>query len=333
MTKKAYTYSVILLVFALILAACDSDDKDDNENTTRRDDEVSVQLKWLHNPQFAGFYAADRQGYYSEEKINVNLLPGGPEVDAFATTSSGQAQFGIGSGDFTIDQIVNKDQPFQIIGATYQSSPAVYIKMVADDNPPLEDTADAWRGLRVMPIDTAILMVGILDYYGLTVDDVQVMEANFDMNSFVEGTSADVRATFVTSDVPALREAGHEVQIFQPEDFGVLSYADVIYVNKDKASEDLIQRFMRATLKGWQYVVDNPDKVADLVLQYAPTSNAAQVEAVWNASLPLIDDGNGLLRVEESVIESTVDLMVKAGTLTEKPALDQLYTAKYLTSE
>lgn len=330
MTKKAYLVGILLLVGLLFLAACDSEDEKSEE--TKRNAEITVQLKWSHNPQFAGFYAAQRLGYYDKENLNVTFIPGGPGVDVFAPIDNGAAQFAVTSGDFTIAQIVNEKKPYQIIGATYQISPAVYAKLITETSPAL-DGADDWRGLRVMPVDTTILLVGILNSLGLTLDDIEIAEANFDLGQFVSGEAADVRAMFVTSDVIALENAGNELQIFRPEDYGVQSYTDVIITNTESVDEDIVKRFMRATLQGWQYAVANPDEIPGMVLEYTPTSELTSVQSNWEAAQPLFDDGKGVLRLEESVFQSMVSLMVQTGVLTDTPDLNQLYTTKYLSQE
>lgn len=328
MTKKAYLVGVLLLVGLLFLAACDSEDEKAEE--TKRNAEITVQLKWSHNPQFAGFYAAERLGYYDKEKLTVTFIPGGPGVDILAPLESGEAQFAIASSDLTISQIANDNKPFQIIGATYQTTPFVFAKLVTEDSPALEG-ADDWRGLRVMPVDSTILLVGILNSFGLTLEDVEIATTDFDLGKFVSGESADVRGVYITNEILTLQNLGHEVQIFRPEDYGVQSYADVIVTNTEKVEKDIIKRFMRATLQGWQYAVANPDEILGMVLEYTPSADTEAFQSTWEASLPLLEDGK--LSLEESVIQSMVSLMVQTGVLTETPDFNQLYTTQYLSQE
>jgi ABC-type nitrate/sulfonate/bicarbonate transport system substrate-binding protein len=327
MNKKVHLSLVFALIIVLVLSACGGDD--DKKEETKRFDEVTVQLKWLHNPQFAGFYAADRLGYYTQERIRINLIPGGPNVDVITPVENGTAMFGIAGGDFVLRDIAQGNKPFKVIGATYQINPFVYVYLLGDEKEPLE-TADDWRGLRIAPFDDNVILAGILSTLGLTLDDVEVVtDAEFALGQFING-EMDVRGVFRTNEVLALEAEGYQIQVIKPEDYGVLTYPDLIYMNTDKVNDDLAKRFMKATLRGWEYVTQNPDKVLDLVLEYAPSSDKDITQRTWEASLPLFDASNGLLRLDENVMQSMVNLMVQTGMLTEAPDLDKLYTTEYL---
>lgn len=329
MKRKSHVYLIFVLIIALVLSACNSDDDDE---PVQRFDDVAVQLKWLHNPQFAGFYAADRLGYYTQEDIRVSFLPGGPTVDVIAPVAAGEADFGIAAGDAVIREIAENKKPFKIIGATYQVNPFVYARIINEENARLE-TAEDWRGRKIAPFEDVIILAGILNSFDLTVDDVElVTNAEFALNQFIEGVM-DVRGIFRTNEVLTLEAEGYELQLFRPEDYGVLTYSDLIYLNTEKVKPDIAERFMRATMRGWEYVIQNPDKALDLVLEYAPSLDKDITQRTWQASIPLFDDGQGLLRVDENVMQSMVDLMLQTGMLTQAPELDTLYTTEYLKQD
>lgn len=329
MNRKIYAYLIFVLIIALVLSACEDDDE---EETAQRFDTVSVQLKWLHNPQFAGFYAADRLGYYAQENLKINFIPGGPTVDVIAPVAAGDAHFGIAAGDAVIREIAENDKPFKIIGATYQLNPFVYAQIITEEDDRME-TTDDWRGRKIAPFEDVIILAGILNHFDLTVDDVELItNAEFALNQFIEGVM-DVRGIFRTNEVLTLEAEGYELQIFRPEDYEVLTYSDLIYMNTEKVESDIAGRFMRATLRGWEYVIQNPDKVLDLVLEYAPSLDKDTTQRTWEASIPLFDDGKGLLRVDENVMQSMIDLMLQTGMLTQAPELNTLYTTEYLKQD
>ncbi|MBZ0306748.1 MAG: ABC transporter substrate-binding protein, partial [Anaerolineae bacterium] len=195
------------------------------------------------------------------------------------------------------------------------------------------ETTDDWRGRKISPFEDVIILAGILNHFDLTVDDVELItNAEFALNQFIEGVM-DVRGIFRTNEVLTLEAEGYELQIFRPEDYEVLTYSDLIYMNTEKVESDIAGRFMRATLRGWEYVIQNPDKVLDLVLEYAPSLDKDTTQRTWEASIPLFDDGKGLLRVDENVMQSMIDLMLQTGMLTQAPELNTLYTTEYLKQD
>lgn len=321
---------VWLVLLLAILPACGDDDDNESDSGEREPDRVTLQLKWTHNPQFAGFYVAERQGYYDEENLDVNFLPGGPGIEVIEPVRTGEAQFGVASGDAVVQRIA-QGSPFLIIGATYQQNPFAYAHVVTDESPSIEGTADDWRGLRIANFQDQIIIFGILDSIGLSVEEVElVQDADFSLTAFVEGET-DLRGMFLTNEVSVLRAQGYEVDVFLPEDFGVLAYQDVVVFNTEETSPDLVRRFMRASLRGWEYAVENPADAIEAVSRFVPSQDIEDIEAVWNATLPLVNDGGPLLRLEDAVFESMVALMIQQGLIDSAPTMSDLYTTEYLS--
>lgn len=313
------------------VGACNSDNKENSEATPSSSDAITIQLKWLHNPQFAGFYVADAQEFYKEKNLSVTFLQGGPEVNRVSNVTSGQAQIGITYGDDFLREVAN-GAPLIAIGAIYQKNPLAYANILNEGEALLE-TADAWKGLKVGSPggkDNELILFGILDSLGITPADVTEGYFGTEIGPFVEG-QADVMAVFQTDQALVLDRAGYDTQIITPEDYGVQVYSDIIFVTQEtyEQHKDLIQRFMDASLKGWQYAAENTNDTVAAIKKFS-SADTPLIQQQWEANVPFIYDEGQLFRMEEEVFTYMMNLMIKQGPLSETIDLKKVYTTEFL---
>lgn len=288
MFEKAARYLVLgVVISALLLSACGGNDKEKKKETTP----VNLQLSWVHEAEFTGFYVADQDGYYANEGLKVQLMPGGYTeagyVDPIEQVMSGAADFGVGAEEqLLLARAAGK--PLVAISALYQTSPNVFISL-AESN--IVRPAD-FVGKRVVVRDDIKVV-----YYALlkaaSVDPASVIEvtdpALFSLDALING-DVDVTPGFVTSEVLQLEQAGHQVNTILVNDYGIEDFQNIIFTTQDTIDKkpDLVTAFLRATLKGYQYAVDNPDKAPELTLKYDPKLDVEFQKLSWARNEPLI---------------------------------------------
>lgn len=329
---KKITILALTSILLLVLTACNTVETNETEEETLTP--VTVQLKWFHTADFAGFYVADRQGYYREAGLDVTFLPGGPAVSYTETIDNGEAQIALARGE-TIIQANNAGSDYISIGNLFQQDPFVYMALREEEGVDLIQDGDDWAGEMVVHPDDHLLLIGILGSYGLTLDDIEQVQDTFTVGPLVDG-EVSVLGGFITDRGRALVEQGLDVQFIRAEDFGILTYENIIFTTNDyaEANSETVDAFMRATLRGWQYALENRDDAISAVVAFDSSQSAEDVGATWDAIIPLLgDDPETMLQMSEDVFESTQSLMFEQGVISEEREPTSYFTNEFVTSE
>jgi NitT/TauT family transport system substrate-binding protein len=247
-------------------------------------DDVTLQLKWVTQAQFAGYYVAQAQGFYEEEGLNVTILPGGPDVAPTQVIAGGGA-------DVVIDwmpsalaarekglALVNIAQPFKSSGMMLTCRKDSGVASPADF---AGKTLGVWFGGNEYPF------LNWMNKLGLKTDGseggVTVLKQGFNVDPLLQGQAACV-STMTYNEYWQVIDAGlspDDLVVFKYEDEGVATLEDGLYVMEanlaDPAFEDKMVRFVRASMKGWKWAEENADAAAMIVLENDATG--AQTEA------------------------------------------------------
>lgn len=244
-------------------------------------DDVTLQLKWVTQAQFAGYYVAQAKGFYEAEGLNVTILPGGPDVAPTQVIAGGGA-------DVVVDwmpsalaarekglPLVNIAQPFKSSGMMLTCLKESGITSPADFK---GKTLGVWFGGNEYPF------LNWMNKLGLKTDgtDVTVLKQGFNVDPLLQKQAACV-STMTYNEYWQVIDAGvkpEDLVTFKYEDEGVATLEDGLYVMEEKLSdpafEDKMVRFVRASMKGWKEAEANPDEAAMIVLENDATG--AQTE-------------------------------------------------------
>ncbi|MFT7059745.1 MAG: NitT/TauT family transport system substrate-binding protein [Pseudorhodobacter sp.] len=247
-------------------------------------DDVTLQLKWVTQAQFAGYYAAADQGFYEEEGLNVTIKPGGPDVAPVQVLMGGGA-------DVMVDwmpsalaarengaPVVNIAQPFKSSGMMLTCLKETGITSPADFR---GKTLGVWFFGNEYPFLSWMSTLGIPTTGGA--DGVEVLKQGFNVDPILQKQAACV-STMTYNEYWQIIDAGiaaDDLVTFKYEDEGVATLEDGLYVLEsnlgDAAFEDKMVRFVRASMKGWKWAEANTDAAAMIVLDNDETG--AQTEA------------------------------------------------------
>ena len=323
MKPTARTVCPLLMMLAtLLLAGCGQ------PAAGRPPDPISVQLRWLHQAQFAGFYAADQLGFYAHEGLVVSFVEGGPQVDVLAPVLSGQAQFGIAGADELIVARA-KGYPLRAIATIYRRSPVVFISLADSGITRPEDFAG--KTIRVTG-NLIPSLHAMTNRVGISPDQYDEVVLPSDVAAFASG-EVPVWGMYLDGLTIAVEQAGHEINLIFPDDYGVHFYGDTLFATEDLLNEnpDLVVRFLRATLRGWTYAIENPDEVGEWVASYQPGADTALENQRMLAMLPLVHtsvDRIGWMRDE--VWQEMHQTLLEQGVLDEPVDVGQVYTMAFL---
>ena len=233
-------------------------------------EKVALQLKWFHQFQFAGYYAAKAQGYYAAEGLDVDIRPLDPRDTVVNHVIAGKAEYGIGDAGIVADYA--RGAPIVALAAIFQHDPLVFIsRKQSGIISPYEMT-----GKRLMfdakGSDEGPLRA-LLAETGLTPDKFVHVQHTYDKEDLASG-KVDVMSAYLTDQPFYFRQRGIPINIINPQNYGLDFYGDLIFTSERElqANPGRAERFVRASLKGWQYALDHPEEMIQLIKrQYEST--------------------------------------------------------------
>lgn len=313
-TKRALALTALALTAAVTLSACSAAD-----NPADGADSIKFQTSWLPSVQFSGSYFADSEGYYADEGLDVELLPGGPDVDPQAAIASGQVDIALSNADF-IARTNAEGADLVIVAAGFQQDP---FAVLSPPDAPIE-TPEAMIGMRIgVPTADAALFDTFLSVNDIDPAELTIVPVGFDVAPLVSG-EVDGLVSFYTEQPTAYKEAtGEDGVTMLVGDYGLDVYAQVYVVQREtlenEESRDKIERFLRAELKGWNDSVSDVQKAVDLTVnEYAVDGGLSADQQLAQATLQLDllsspdTEANGLLWISEDGIErnlKTIDAL------------------------
>lgn len=309
-----------LISLAVLLGAC-------GQPTDAPLTPVTVQLLAPHNAAYAGFYAADQKGLYAAEGLSVIFLEGGPNIDYLTPVINGSAQFGVAGADALLLARA-EGKTVRAVATIYRRSPQVYVALADSGIKRPQDFAGKVIrvGTYLAPLHAMTTRVGVQP------DQYTEVVLPSDIEAFASG-EVPVWGMYSTNFLVVIQQAGYKVNIINPDDYGVHFYADSIFTTDEMIDKnpDLVRRFLRATLKGWNYAVENPEGIGALVLEYAPKADPELENAKMIASIPLVNTGEDYIGWMKSEVWAGMEKTLRElGELTAALDVTQVYTMQFL---
>jgi len=224
---------------------------------------VTVQLKWRHQFQFAGFYAANELGYYRDIGLDVTIKERNIKTAVLDQVLSGRAQYGVADSTLILHRL--KGLPVVALLATYQYSPLVIITRAQDNilNPVQLKNKRIMYGINS---DDSTLLA-LFKQFGMSIDDYEFVRLS-DPRRALENNEIDAYSGYVTNQPYQHQEAGFEVNIINPSNYGIDFIGDFVYTSEAylAANRQQVSDFRKATIKGWQYALANQQQVIDWII-------------------------------------------------------------------
>lgn len=298
--------------------------------TVQAADDVKLQLQWVTQAQFAGYYVALDKGFYTAEDLNVTILPGGPDIAPPQVLAGGGADAMLNWMPSALAArekglpVVNIAQPFKSSGLMLTCWKDTGIKSPADFK---GKTIGVWFYGNEYPFLSWMSQEGISTEGGD--DGVTVLRQGFNVDPLLQ-RQADCISTMTYNEFGQVLDAGvseDELITFKYEDQGVATLEDGIYALEDNLQDpafaDKMVRFVRASMKGWKYAEANPGEAANIVLDN--DESGAQTEAhqvrMMGEIAKLTAGSNGTL--DPADYERTVATLMAGGSdpvITAKPS-------------
>jgi NitT/TauT family transport system substrate-binding protein len=361
MRKWHWTRGLVVAVsaLALVAAACGDDDDDDDGGATTPAAEttaggsdttaaasgetksVKLQLQWVTQAQFAGYFAAVEKGFYAEEGLDVEILEGGVDIVPQTVLADGGADFAIA---WVPKALASREQGAGItdIGQIFQRSGTLQVSW-ADDA--IDDPAEL-EGKKVgnWGFGNEFELFAGMTQAGLDPgSDVELVQQDFDMSALLQREIDAAQAMTYNEYAQVLEAVNPDTdELYTPEDFTVIDWNDVgtamlqdaIWANTDKLRndtdyQDTAVKFLKGSIRGWVHCRDNPQECADIVVAQGSQLGASHQLWQMNEINKLIwpsPDGIGL--VDQGLWDQTVQVALEtrnaegATVITAEPDAD-----------
>ncbi len=284
-------------------------------------EDVTLQLKWVTQAQFAGYYVAQAKGFYEEEGLNVTILPGGPDIAPTQVMAGGGADVMV---DWMPSALAAREKGLALVNIAQPfASSGMMLTCLADTG--IKEPKDfADKTLGVWFFGNEYPFLSWMSQLGLATDGsaggVTVLKQGFNVDPLLQKQAACI-STMTYNEYWQVIDAGitpEQLVTFKYQDMGVATLEDGLYVMEDKladpAFEEKMVKFVRASMKGWKYAEANPDEAAMIVLENDQTG--AQTEQhqkrMMGEVAKLTAGSNGALDV--AAAEKTVATLLAGGS-------------------
>jgi signal transduction histidine kinase len=248
-------------------------------------DPVRLQLKWSHQFQFAGFYAAVEKGFYGESGLEVALEEGQAGTDFIDRVVSGSADFGVELPDLLLRRAAG--EPVVVLAAIYQHSPYVVASL---EGTPIASPHDLiGRSVMLRPSSNAEILAMLLNE-GVPLDQVRFVDHDFNAVALAN-RSVDAISMYSSTIVHEKVLNGQRLNLLHPLNYGVDFYGDCIFTSERMLEDhpDRVRAFREASLRGWEYAMEHPREIAELIhRRYAPAKSVENLLAESEQMMPLL---------------------------------------------
>ena len=234
-------------------------------------EKVTLQLRWLHQFQFAGYYAAQDKGFYRDAGLDVSLLEIHRGSDPVRSVLDGRAQYGVGDSALLLYRY--RGAPLVVLAPIFQhSAGALLVRHGADGK------RVPWAGSRAM-LSPSVHdeLIAFLKNQHVDLGSLQLLPHSHNVDDFIEGR-VDIMSAYATEEPYLLDRSGVRYDLLTPRAAGIDFYGDNLYTTESELREHPARAaaMREATLRGWRYAMEHPDEIADLIRARYPDRHSRE---------------------------------------------------------
>jgi NitT/TauT family transport system substrate-binding protein len=315
-------------------ATSESPSASPSESASAEPVKVKLQLKWVPQAQFAGYFVAMDKGYYAAEGLDVEILPGGPDIVPEQQVANGAADIGV---DWVASLLAHQEQglPLVEISQIYQRSGLVLVsKKTAGISKPADMKGKKignWMGGNEFEI------LALFDKYKLDPNkDLNFTKQGFTMDQFLTG-EIDAASAMTYNEYQVVLEQkipASDLNVIDMNAEGVAMLEDNLFANKEwlAANKETAAKFVRASLKGWKDAIADPAAAVDSVMKKTEAGSTSKehqlkmMEEVAKLILPEGFDASKIGYIDDAMFKQTADIAFKFGVIKKESDLTQAYT-------
>ncbi len=251
--------------------------------------QIDFQLRWHHQFQFAGYYAAVEKGFYRAEGLEVKIHEAGPGITPVEELLSGRVQYAESNSEILYARL--QGQPVVALAAIFQHSPSVLLarKELGINSP--HDLIG--KKIMLMNARTDADFHAMFLREGIQADVIDIVPSSYDFTDLLSGKVVAFNS-YLTNETFLMEQQGINYTIINPSTYGIDFYSDILFTSEQELKQhpERVEAFRRASLRGWRYAMDHPEEIIDLLLikyQVQKSREHLQFEAAAMRTLILPD--------------------------------------------
>lgn len=244
---------------------------------------VSIQLQWLDQFQFAGYYIAKEKGFYKNAGLDVTIKPfvkgGTPVADIVAT---GEAEYGTGPSSLLVDY--HKGKPVVALSVIFQDSPLILLTL---DNTGITSPADL-KGRKIMVNEAQAQSISLFSFFHMNdipSSNLQLQSHSMDLQDLID-KKTDAMASYISNEPFRMKERGLGYRIFHPKTYGLSFYGDILFASQNEVDNhpERAAAFVQASLQGWSYAFAHIEETARLIQSQYNVQNKSFESLVYEGT-------------------------------------------------
>ena len=261
----------LLLLFCLSLVLSAED---------KKLQEVTLQLQWKHQFEFAGFYAAIEKGFYKDVGLDVKLIEFDKDQDITQEVLNGNADYGLSYSSIIADYY--NGEPLVFMANFFKQSPIVLITQKEITTP------RELKGKKIMGLSDSIhsiTLLSMLDKFDVKMKDIKNVKTNFRLDDFIN-KKVDAMSVFTTNELYTLNKKGISYNLFDPTVYGAKYYDSNLFTSEKELHEHpkRVKAFKEASIRGWEYALEHKSEVIEIILKKYNTQNKSQEALEFEAN-------------------------------------------------
>lgn len=251
---------------------------------TSRD--ITLQLRWMHQFQSAGYYAAVEKGFYAEEGLNVRLQQITPSTprSPIAQVLSGAAQFGVSNAGGLLGSYL-EGSDVMVLAPIFQHSPSVLL-VAGNRAVQLSDLARSPRPIQMQGGLEDLELQAMFLSEGITMDKLNIIYEGPHLQGLLRGELAAINA-YISNELLEMENRQEPYTVLHPQTFGMDFYGDVLFTTRDmvKKHPKIVAAFRKASLRGWEYALTHRDEIIDIILRKYNTQKKTRQELIGESEI------------------------------------------------
>jgi signal transduction histidine kinase len=244
---------------------------------------LSLQLQWKHQFQFAGYYMAKEKGFYKDANLDVKIIEHYDGVNCLDIVKNKKAMYAIGRSSLIIDK--SEGKKIKVLNSIFQSSPFIILTTPKSNINTIQDFKDKkiMFGLNNINITSIIAM---MEKENISKKDLKILKDSLNIDDLISG-KIDLMSAYLSNQPYILKKNNIKPIIFNPRDYGFDFYSDLLFTSEYeiKHNKERAIAFNKASLKGWEYAFSNIEETVDLILSKYNSQNKSKEALLYEAKV------------------------------------------------
>lgn len=329
--KSSILITILSIIVALGLAGCGSDSGGQSSGPKTQ---VTVQMAWSHEYSAAGYYAAEHNGHFAEQNLEVRLQEGGFNaqgyIDPVAKVLAGEADFGATSASSLL-LARSEGKPVVAVATVLQRSPFALISLA--ENNIVHPSDLVGKRVAVSEGGATAIYQALLTSQGIDPSQVNtVPRTSFGIDPLIN-KEVDVLGGWIINEGVLVQEAGLEPNFILSGDYGIDTYDSLIFTTEAMVADqpEVVERFLRAVVAGLEDVVAEPDRAIELARTYNNSLILEEQQRRMRAWLPLMKPaGSSIGAMKAGIWDLTYQILLDQGILNQPLDIEGAYNLAFL---